>query len=380
MTPARALRGSVMRILVVVLAAVVGAVLSGSAAARTTQPSTVHVTKLPLAGANLYGVSCPSTKLCFAVGAVLTIGASGPESSGLIERFNGHSWSTSLRLPDTVSSLQGVSCVSTSFCLAVGYEGPYPAPTVALRWNGHSWSRVPSASPPSAAEGDSLSGVDCLSQRDCWAVGATNIDDIGGPPVSDSLIEHFDGSALQTVTAPDNALGAVSCASAASCYAVGGPPEYLQGSDWRVSPHPAALNRGPETVTCRTSATCWILGAPGKNNALDPFRVVGGTFQRAPVQPTSFGVIPNGSDCASADDCWVVGSALGGVTPMVTVAPLAEQWDGSRWVAARTQSAYRGDAQLTSVSCTPNGQCVAVGGSVADAQMTALVAVIEPGH
>jgi hypothetical protein len=317
--------------------------------------------------------------VCFAVGAVLAIAASGPQSSALVERFDGHSWRVSLRLPDTVSSLGAISCVSRSFCLAVGHDGPFPAPTVALRWNGRSWSRVSAASPPSGGEGDDLLGVDCLSRRDCWVVGGSNIDLVGTVP--SSLIERYDGSALHAVTAPDTAaaLTTIGCPGATSCYATAGTGslERLQGSGWRLAPQPAVFDGNGETITCRTSATCWILGSARTNGALVARHLAHGAFRAAPTQPISSSLILHGSDCATPTDCWAVGSAIE-TSLMPTFAPLAERWDGSRWVAARTRSSYRGQAELTSVSCTPDGVCVSVGRSLLSATPSALVAVIRP--
>jgi hypothetical protein len=366
-----------------VFLAVLATMIIGAApaAAKTTPPPTVLATTLPVPGADLFGVSCPSTKLCFAVGAIQMIGDSGPQSTGLIERFDGHRWSESRRLHDTVSQLNAVSCTSTSFCLAVGYDGAFPAPTVALRWNGHTWSKAPSASPVSAGEGDDLLGVDCLTQRDCWAVGGLNINDIPIPPRS--LIEHFDGSSLQTVANPDakDALDSIGCRSAMSCYATAdrSPLEQLEGSTWQIVTQPGAFDGNGEAITCRTSSTCWIFAPTLTHPHLGAFHLAGGAFRTAPFVATSFEPIPRGGDCATATDCWLVGGSQVG-SPMPAFAPLAEHWDGSRWVPARTRSNYDGDAEFTAVSCTPSGQCVAVGRSLLTAQMMALTAVITPSR
>ena len=85
----------------------------------------------------LNGVSCPSRKLCFAVGVVR-----GPKrrTMPLVERWNGSTWSVQraasrgLR-PSFANFLNGVSCVSAKACIAVGATF---GKSLVERWNGSS--------------------------------------------------------------------------------------------------------------------------------------------------------------------------------------------------------------------------------------------------
>jgi hypothetical protein len=74
------------------------------------------------AGAELNAVSCPSRRACIAVGDYFTAG--DKKHLPLVERWNGRRWSLDrTALPRSTSNLDltGVSCVSASACVAVGY-------------------------------------------------------------------------------------------------------------------------------------------------------------------------------------------------------------------------------------------------------------------
>jgi hypothetical protein len=85
----------------------------------------------------LTGVSCSSATACTAVG-----GDFAPPQ-GLVERWNGRSWSLQhLRLPAATNAIAmtAVSCSSASVCTAVGFAATSHATlTLAERWNGRSW-------------------------------------------------------------------------------------------------------------------------------------------------------------------------------------------------------------------------------------------------
>ena len=108
--------------------------------------------------------------------------------------------------------LHGVWCAGASDCVAVGdhfSEAHGLGEALIERWNGSTWSVVPSPSPihfpHSGAELDGvtcvsandclatftfLRGVACTSGRNCWAAG-----EWGSPTGPRTLIEHWNGSA-----------------------------------------------------------------------------------------------------------------------------------------------------------------------------------------
>ena len=106
----------------------------------TPQPSTA-------VGSQLSSVSCAGVSFCQAVGQA---NLAGPLSQNLIESWNGTQWAITATVPDTSATenqgLKGVDCFSATTCSAVGSAaattGPSPA-SLALAWNGTTWSIVP---------------------------------------------------------------------------------------------------------------------------------------------------------------------------------------------------------------------------------------------
>jgi hypothetical protein len=122
----------------------------------------------------LSGASCTSTSACIAVGKYVTA-IIGGNPSALAEVWNGTSWSLkSVPNPSEAksSALSGVSCTSSSACTAVGTytNGSGTTVTLAEAWNGTSWS-VQSTPNPAEATASYLNGVSCTSSSACVAVG-----------------------------------------------------------------------------------------------------------------------------------------------------------------------------------------------------------------
>ena len=97
-------------------------------------------------------MSCSSATNCFAVGNATKSGSTS--IAPLVERWNGKAWSI-VATPKLSTSahdssvLNGISCTSTSFCVAAGTlligdsSGNFTGrKTVVEQWNGKSWSIV----------------------------------------------------------------------------------------------------------------------------------------------------------------------------------------------------------------------------------------------
>ncbi len=216
----------------------------------------------------LTAVSCRSTTSCFAVGYYAT--SDGDENT-LAERWNGSTWSV-MATPNPPGSilpvLYGVSCPSTTSCFAVGdYDTAFFAasPTLVEHWNGSRWKIMTSPNPP----GDSanLVGVSCPSTTSCFAVGYATFGTFGG------LVERWNGSSWKITSIPslftNAALYGVSCPSSTSCFAVGdtdsGPSlvEHWNGSSWSpmASPNPTGSTLTvPEGVSCPSTTSCFAVG------------------------------------------------------------------------------------------------------------------------
>lgn len=164
----------------------------------------------------LEDVSCVSSTFCTAVGWINTGNGSKPVVLG----WNGSTWS--LKTPARASgTLYGVDCVSASFCAAVGGQ------LTTEVWNGTKWTSQ-SAAKPVESSGGYLEGVSCTTSGSCTAVGA-----FWKGPRTFALAEGFDGTSWKTEPAPremekNSHLSAVGCLGLSGCAAVGG----AQGGSW----------------------------------------------------------------------------------------------------------------------------------------------------
>jgi IPT/TIG domain len=171
----------------------------------------------------LNGVSCTSSTRCQAVGYASNI--DGIFQATLIESWDGTSWSiVPSPNPGFANALNGVSCVSSTSCEAVGNYAAATIPTKAQSaietWNGVQWSVATSRDPGSGE--DDLTGVSCTSTNDCEAVGVYANK---GSGAMYTLVESWSGSAWTVATSPNpsvyNALSGVSCTDSTDCQAVG---------------------------------------------------------------------------------------------------------------------------------------------------------------
>ena len=271
-------------------------------------------------------VSCASSTFCMSVGPESYADpASGVADGG---EWDGSSWSqTALPVPLIGSPTpnpgqpMSVSCVNSTFCMAVGYDSyQFDGGPFADQWNGSSWSSVPLSGPNASA----LYSVDCVSADYCQAVGF----DSGTP-----LLEEWTGASWSldpnAATGVDY-LSSVSCADESDCMAVGYnddatlAAEQWNGSEW-------------SSVTIPNETT--------GNLAQDLTSV----------------------SCASASSCVAVGWYSFQATPTTGgEEPILDSWNGSVWSADLdpiSPVAGSGD-ELMSVDCYSSELCVAVGGSV----------------
>jgi hypothetical protein len=244
----------------------------------------------------LVSVSCASATSCVAVGQYRD---SSGNIQGLITTLSGSTWSPqaapfpSGQSPSLDTAiLDGVSCPSTTFCVASGYFPDTSSQNTG--WlvtlaNG-TWTAL-RAPEPSNAGGDAgghqfalLPQVTCPSPSSCVAVGLYGTS--SGHLFH--LIDQWNGSSWTGLQAPlpSNAgaaptssqqLTAVSCGSPVSCVAVGlywdtgnhlrGLIEMLSNGTWTPAeaPQPSNANTTAPTaalreVTCPTPAFCLTYG------------------------------------------------------------------------------------------------------------------------
>ena len=222
---------------------------------------------------SLDSVACPSATRCFAVGhGRSTMGDS------LVEHWDGSTWSVVpvAKLSGwTETSFYGVTCASASTCFAVGFYQPVaeaPLRTLIEQWDGNAWSVVTSPSPAGALPA-TLARVSCPSVTSCFAVGSYSPKGGG----LKTLIERWNGTSWSTMPSPNaqsatTATSDVSCATTTSCVAVG---RYLNGANGRTlverwtgttwsivtSPNPTgSTNSLLKGVSCPSASSCIAVG------------------------------------------------------------------------------------------------------------------------
>jgi len=189
---------------------------------------TIQPTPIPASASasRLMGVSCPTSTTCVAVGSYKSASA---ERTLALHLHEG-TW-TIRETPNpgtrSVASLAQVSCGSPSLCSAVGYfQSGSTLVTLAERWDGVKWAAQTTPTPQ--GEGN-FSGIDCTTSSSCTAAGTyySSIEsDHGWRP----LIERWEDStwSIPEITTPSAPSGwwhetyfeAISCPQPKACMAV----------------------------------------------------------------------------------------------------------------------------------------------------------------
>ena len=216
----------------------------------------------------VYGIACPLTSFCVAVG-----------ERGDVETSTngGASWSTPVDI--AADNLNSVSCPSTTFCVAIDAGGN------AYTFNGTSWSAAdPIDTANGQLDGGEFRAVSCPSSTFCVAIDAHE------------TVLTFDGGSW---SAPQQlepaALGSgVSCASSSFCMAVdGGGNAFVYGAAASSPQTPAAPIIGKTANATPVSGVVFVKPPLGKS--VDGGAAAGQGF----VRLTAATQIPIGSEINS---------------------------------------------------------------------------------
>jgi hypothetical protein len=274
----------------------------------------------------------------------------------------------------------GVSCISSTFCMGVGQTYPgteYAIPT-ADTWNGTTWSPTPTP-PTRRGQESGLSSVSCTTSTSCMGVGW-----FGSENPTHTMAETWNGTTWSALSSPnktsayDNWFSGVSCTSSTTCVAVGaysyGPndtplalAETWNGSAWSIAPAPARSNDSFLTgVSCTRANSCMAVGvyvnSSGEQVTLaEAWNGSAWSVVASPNRPlNAWDNYLNGISCTSPSQCVAVGEA-GSTKPGATTSQtLVESWNGSTWSITPSPS-RTGLAELQGVSCVNSASCVAVG-------------------
>lgn len=306
----------------------------------------------PTIRANVYlrGVSCSSEDHCVAVG---TTG-----KRAVAEQWDGSSWKV-LSVPAGASSLTAVSCLQVDACMAVGDSRNG---AVAARWDGAGWVY---AGVPGAAD-TYLQGVSCVATDWCVAVGVHDWDTI--------RVLTWNGTIWTRADVPEpsgySELVDVTCVSPSWCRAVGygGSPrgwivETWDGEDWEL-----AHSRGQDTVSgvaCASADACKAVGRrqhyPQGGTLIQSWNGSGWTADAGADVLVTYSANLVDVSCVGSGFCAAAG--LYGSEPL----PLVQVRDGGDWEATHPSGTFddhgtpRESGVLTGISCVTVTACVAVG-------------------
>jgi hypothetical protein len=327
---------------------------------------------------NLNAISCVSATDCVAVG----YGSQAVNSLDLIQTWDGTSWTAAAApSPPSNDTLNAVSCSSATFCVAVGYYQTSPSTFTSLieQWDGVSWAVVPSPDPGTAA--DALYGVSCISSTHCVAVGYSSDTSAPSVPVDQTLVETWDGVSWTQQASPNpggatSQLKAVSCASATMCLAGGSTANGLDslvetwdGVSWtqQASLSPGAAQNDLAGVSCTSSTTCMVVGTYTQSGGLTEFPLIeqwNGVSLTQQTGPAPWVVNSlSAVSCTSSSACIATGYSTDTFGNSYT---LALAYNGTAWSTtnslnpAPVTSSGQANA-FTGVWCTAPFSCIAVG-------------------
>lgn len=332
----------------------------------------------------LYDVSCTGLDWCMAVGY------SGERIQGrwryniLTETWNGTAWSVA---PTPVLSdvgfkyLRSVSCLSPTWCMAVG-QYHFANSNLAELWNGTSWSHV---HVPVVGNGDQLNSVSCVTTSFCMAAG-----DGDG-----TLVETWNGSAWSVLPSPDagqqpefdQAVG-VSCPSQGFCmlldlFDAGAKQDMAtfswNGASWSAlpTPNPGPATNGLSSVDCTSASSCTAVGYEVLDQTADALLAHwnGSSWSVVPTPAESPADYLFDVSCTGIQWCAAVGARV--TAGPRTVHTLAEVSSAGTWVFSRTGNPSPAYSTLSGVSCggsnTSGTYCVAVGYRDTSTGLTALI-------
>lgn len=324
---------------------------------------------------SLSGVTCLGENPCIAVGSY--VDSEGTRKT-LAMNWNGTSWSifTTPNVSGATSNhLKSISCTSTSFCRAVGYyvDSAGVRKTLAMSWNGTTWS-IGSTPNPSDAKWSELRSVTCLSTTFCFAVGSY----ANATGVIRTQAMKFGGSSWSSIGTTDlsgataSVLSGVYCSSTSACLAVGNYISLskdaaltmtfqLVGGNWSSTPSGAAepagaLVSGLSGISCTSATACVAVGdvGMGAKAATELAESFNGTSWTKSEPPTTTATW-NGVACRSNEACITVGSSTVGGSQNQQAARLEDSGWESMTLPTVSQS------NLLDVSCTGPSECTAVG-------------------
>ncbi len=248
----------------------------------------------------------------------------------------------------TFDNLYGTAAVEPKDVWAVGryINGSDVSQSLIEHWDGTAWSQTPSHVP--AQIDSSLFAVAATPDaRDVWAVGT--IADPAG--VDDqTLVDHWNGRRwVVMASASPGVLSGVTALSPDDVWAVGEVngatlTEHWDGQSWSIvpSPDPGGIGSALTAVTAVSSTDVWAAGSM-QTTRFDSAPLIehwdGSAWQAVPTPPVDVDSDFRSIAAVSATDVWAVGGDELSAT-------LIEHWDGQSWSIVPSPSPGNDDILL----------------------------------
>ena len=347
---------------IVLVAVAFASAVSVTTSARAARWSVQRIAAPRKAGVTLYSVSCPSARMCIAVG--------GPDMANraqlFAERWLGKRW-TLQRTPvpkhTRHSGLNDVLCLTARDCFAVGY---FDQKALAEHWNGRSWSLQPVPRPPGATDSP-LFGVSCPASNDCLAVGGWT-DQSGDHRYP--LLERWNGSGWSLQPSPPAPsswadLRDISCTAGVRCTAVGfdgsGPVgaafiDGWDGSQWSVvqGTGNVVYSRSLFRISCLPETFCAAVGYEDDSNSNGSYP----DYALTEIRSGTGWHVSNQFDPRGSESYRLYGLSCASPTMCLAVGDVADHWNGRRWSVEQIPFAAN---ELVGVDCRTATSCEVVG-------------------
>lgn len=253
------------------------------------------------------------------------------ETTPLVLRWDGVQWSR-----QTAPQPGSLAVVEAPADGSVWAGGSIGEPWF-VYWDGTAWSQQ-----PSLLQGENsnfLNGIEAISPTDIWAVGGYEKAKQLGGKINRTLAQRWDGvswSVIPTANEPyDSYLNAVSAVASDDIWAVGGMAredgemliEHWDGTQWTIVPGPTLLKSALSDVEAIASDNVWAVGTEDAGTTTPkPILLHWDGTQWSRVEgPVTTGSL-YGVDALSADDIWAVGQGNQG---------LILHWDGTAWTSGQ---------------------------------------------
>jgi len=319
------------------------------------------------------GVSCASSTMCIAVGRDLY------KKNSFIELWNGTAWSL---LQSTSGEIRQVTCPATTACVAVGASSSGGIQSWMIYTLGGGWI-VEGVTPPTPTGGTeaNLQGVSCTTTN-CTAVGSYKVESSYKP-----LVERWNGASWSLQSAPSpiegtaqKAMLSVSCSAPTYCVAVGEAAnkpvaQRWNGTEWSLmsAPNPSGAKGAKlASVSCTSSTSCMAAGdyyetTSNEKTLAERWNGSSWSISSSPNPSEAKGFVNfTGVSCTSSTSCTAAGyysPNVSGGFPLENKT-LVESWNGTTWtIQSSPNPSGQAYSALLGVSCTSSTGCTAVGGS-----------------